>query len=171
MSQFRNAAIKELRTKAGAKGAPPSLPGPVLGRWVDWACALEEPGDSRSLEILRSSFPALDSFVSHLEAGMWQVEAVPEATVPKTEKARFDNVQKDLRERLRSLAAELRRGSIVHHRAVRVNQLNQLRDEAVKELKGQAEAKGMPAPLPGPAVDQWIEWAYSLERARGYRGG
>ena len=67
---------------------------------------------------------------------MWQVEAVPETTVPKTEKARFDNVQKDLRERLRSLAAELEHGSIVHHRAVRVNQLNQLRDEAVKELQG-----------------------------------
>ncbi len=162
VSQFRNAAIKELRTKAGAKGAPPSLPGPVADHWVDWACALEEPGDTRSLEILRSSFPALDSFVSHLEAGMWQVEAVPEATVPKTEKARFDNVQKDLRERLRSLAAELKYGSIVHHRAVRVNQLNQLRDEAVRELKGQADAKGMPAPLPGPSVDQWIEWAYSL---------
>ena len=162
VSQFRNAAIKELRTKAGAKGVPPSLPGPVADHWVDWACALEEPGDAKSLEILRNSFPALDAFVSHLEAGMWQVEAVPEATVPKTEKARFDNVQKDLRERLRTLAAELQRGSIVHHRAVRVSQLNQLRDEAVKELKGQAEAKGMPAPLPGPAVDEWVEWAYSL---------
>jgi periplasmic protein TonB len=162
VSQFRNAAIKELRTKAGTKGAPPTLPGPVADHWVDWACALEEPGDARSLEILRNSFPSLDSFVSHLEAGMWQVEAVPETTAPKTEKARFDNVQKDLRERLRSLAAELLHGSVVHHRAVRVNQLNQLRDEAVKELKSQADAKGMPAPLPGPAVDQWVEWAYSL---------
>lgn len=162
VSQFRNAAIKELRTKAGAKKVPALLPGPVADHWVDWACALEEPEDAKALEILRSSFPTLDDFVSHLEPGMWQVEPMPETAAPKTERARFDNVQKDLRERLRTLAAELERGSIVHHRAVRVSQLNQLRDDAVKELRNQANATGMPAPLPGPAVDEWVEWAYSL---------
>ncbi len=162
LNQFRNAAIKELRTKAAAKAVPPLLPGPAADQWVDWACALEEPGDGKALETLRSAFSALDAFVSHLEPGMWQVEDAPEATHPKTAKARFEHVQKDLRERLRTLATELERGSIVHHRAVRVSQLNQLRDEAVKELRDQANAKGMPNPLPGPAVTEWVEWACSL---------
>ena len=162
LTQFRNDAIKELRNKAAAKGVPARLPGPAADQWFPWACALEEPGDTKTLDLLRTSFPALEDFVSHLEPGMWQVEASTEPAAPRTEKSRFENVQKDLRERLRSLAAELEHGSIVHHRAVRVTQLNQLRDQAVKELRGQAGAKGMPSPLPGPAVDQWVEWAYSL---------
>jgi periplasmic protein TonB len=162
LNQYRDQAIKELRTKAGSKAVPAVLPGPAADQWFDWACALEEPGDTKALETLRSSFPALDDFVSHLEPGMWQVEAAPEATQPRTEKSRYEIVQKDLRERLRNLASELERGSIVHHRAVRVSQLNQLRDQSVKELRDQASAKGMPSPLPGPAVDEWVEWAYSL---------
>jgi protein TonB len=162
LNQYRDQAIKELRTKAGAKAVPALLPGPAADQWFDWACALEEPGDGKALETLRSSFPALDDFVSHLEPGMWQVEAAPETTQPRTEKSRYEIVQQDLRSRLRNLATELERGSIVHHRAVRVSQLNQLRDQSVKELRDQASAKGMPSPLPGPAVDQWVEWAYSL---------
>lgn len=163
LNQFRNAAIKELRTKAAAKGAPAQLPGPFADQWIDWACALEEPADGQPLGILRNSFPALDAFVSHLEPGMWQVEGAPEAAVSRPEKAQVDDVQKDMRQRLLSLAAELERGSIVHHRAVRVSQLNQLRDEAVNELRARSKGAGKPSPLPGPVVSQWVEWACSLK--------
>lgn len=163
VNQFRDAAIKELQVKAAVRGRPAPLPGPEATQWVDWACGLEEPGDVESLKILRSSFPCLDDFVSHLEPGMWQVEATPEVSSPKPARAKIEEVHKNLRERLLSLASELERGSIVHHRAVRVTQLNQLRAEAVKELRRQAKAAGAPDPLPGPKADQWIEWACSLK--------
>ena len=50
--------------------------------------------------------------------------------------------QRTLRSRLTSLVAELERGNIVHRRASRVDQLNQLRDQAISELRAQAEARG-----------------------------
>ncbi len=162
VNQFRDEAIKELRVKAASKGTPAPLPGPEAHQWIDWACALEEPGDVQSLKILRSSFPCLDDFVSHLEPGMWQVEATTEVSAPRPARAKIEEVHKNLRERLLSLAGELQRGSVVHHRAVRVTQLNQLRDEAVKELRSQVKAGGTPVSLPGPKADQWVEWACSL---------
>ncbi|MFZ0314226.1 MAG: hypothetical protein WAL85_16080 [Candidatus Korobacteraceae bacterium] len=68
-----------------------------------------------------------------------------------------------LRSRLIALAAELERGTITHRRAVRVTQLNQLRDAAAKELRGQAAAPGKPQELPGPEPDEWLEWACGLQ--------
>src|ERR1700678_4022218 len=65
------------------------------------------------------------------------------------------------RSRLTALAAELERGNIVHRRAVRVTQLNQLRDDAVKELRSQARLQSPPV-LPGPEADEWLEWACGL---------
>ena len=69
----------------------------------------------------------------------------------------------ELRARLLALAAELERGTIVHRRAVRVTQLNQLRDAAAKELRAQAAAPGKPQTLPGPEPDEWLEWACALQ--------
>ena len=66
------------------------------------------------------------------------------------------------RSRLLALATELERGSIVHHRVLRVNELNYLRDQAIKELRSQAKLPSGPKTLPGPEADQWIEWACAL---------
>jgi len=66
------------------------------------------------------------------------------------------------RSRLTSLAAHLERGMIVHRRTVRQNQLQQLRDQAVKELRSQA-ALPSPSNLPGPDPDEWIDWACNLK--------
>jgi hypothetical protein len=51
----------------------------------------------------------------------------------------------------------------VHRRALRVNQLNQLRGQAINELRSQAESEGTPPTLPGPEADQWITWACGLK--------
>jgi hypothetical protein len=67
------------------------------------------------------------------------------------------------RSRLLALATELERGSIVHRRAVRVDQLNQLRDQAISELRSQAASDKIPQALPGPDADEWIEWACRLQ--------
>ena len=66
-----------------------------------------------------------------------------------------------LRSRLLALANELERGTIVHRRAHRLNELNQLRDQAVNELRSQAGSA--PQTLPGPDARQWVEWACSLK--------
>ena len=68
-----------------------------------------------------------------------------------------------LRSRLLALATELERGNVVHRRAHRVTQLNQLRDQAINELRSQAGLEEAPQTLPGPQADQWIKWACSLQ--------
>lgn len=65
------------------------------------------------------------------------------------------------RSRLQSLAGELERGAIRHRRAVRVNQLNQLRDDAMKELRSHSKSPSPPT-LPGPEADEWLDWACGL---------
>jgi hypothetical protein len=67
------------------------------------------------------------------------------------------------RSRLLNLASELQRGVIVHRRALRVTQMNQLREQAINELRSHAKAAGAPPTLPGPEAECWIEWACALK--------
>ena len=67
------------------------------------------------------------------------------------------------RTHLLALATELEHGRIVHRRPARVNRLNQLRGQAIKELQSQAGLEGSSQTLPGPEADQWIEWACGLK--------
>ena len=67
------------------------------------------------------------------------------------------------RSRLIALAKELECGRIAHRRPFRVEQLDELRDQAVKELCSQAGPDVPPPPLPGPDAEQWIEWAFGLK--------
>lgn len=163
LNQLRDEAINELRSQAESEAAPQPLPGPEADQWVAWACGLKEPEDSESLQTLRKGFARLDDFVASLEPDMW---AVPDASTQaqrELEALLQEEAEKNLRSRLLALATELERGSIVHHRAFRVTQLNQLRDEAINELRSQAEGTGAPQPLPGPEADQWIAWACGLK--------
>ncbi len=67
------------------------------------------------------------------------------------------------RSRLLALASELERGSIVHRRAIRVEELNQLREQAVGDLRSRAEMDGAPGCLPGPEAREWVAWACGLQ--------
>jgi hypothetical protein len=67
------------------------------------------------------------------------------------------------RSRLMALAEALECGSIVHRRAVRVEQVNQLRLDAINELKCHADSRTDPPWLPGPEPEAWVEWACSLK--------
>jgi protein TonB len=163
LTQLRDQAIAELRSQATSEAAPQPLPGPEVDQWLDWACGLKEPEDSEPLRILQGGFARLDDFVASLEPDMW---TVPDASLQNRRELEAlirEETQKNLRARLLALATELERGSIVHHRAFRVTQLNQLRDQAVNELRSQAEGPRAPQTLPGPEADQWIEWACSLK--------
>lgn len=164
LNQFRELAIKELLSQGGVEGEPPTLPGPEADQWIEWACGLQEPEDAESLETLRQTFPQLDDFIANLEPDMWKPETPPEASLQNAADA--EDRKKAIEQRrssLLALATELERGSIVHHRVLRVNELNYLRDQAIKELRSQAKLPSGPKPLPGPEADQWIEWACSLQ--------
>ena len=167
LNQFREQAIKELLSQGGVEGEPPTLPGPEADQWVEWACGLQEPEDADSLETLRQTFPQLDNFIANLEPDMWKPENPPEMSAQNAQDAEErKKAIEERRSRLSALAIELESGSIVHHRVLRVNELNYLRDQAIKELRSQAKLPSGPKTLPGPAANQWIEWACSLQEPR-----
>jgi periplasmic protein TonB len=221
LNELRTEALEELRSFAAAEKAPPPLPGPSADRWMEWACSLQEPEDTASLQSLREGFPWLDEFVATLEPGMWvspnapapkaptpappapvevpapvvsapavvtpaatvvAVAPVVAATVTSTASAAAaapapapipaavvepavpsPNDVEIQRARLLALATELERGSVVHNRAIRVTQANQLRDQAIQELRFQAVVAREPASLPGPEPEKWVQWACTLE--------
>jgi periplasmic protein TonB len=166
LKELRDLAVAELRSQADDNAPPPALPGPDAYEWVEWACTLQEPEDSQSLQAIREGFSILDEFVANLEPGMWNADALPKAAPQGKEEvdplAKLRELEQR-RARVMALAAELEGGSITHNRAARVQQLSQLRDEAVKELRVQAGGERAPRMLPGPDAAQWIEWACSLK--------
>jgi hypothetical protein len=102
---------------------------------------------------------------SELPDASWQNREELDALVEQIQKNLQARAVEQLRSRLLALATQLERGSIVHRRAFRVEQLNQLRDEAINELRSQAGVEGPPSTLPGPEADEWIEWAFGLDES------
>jgi len=168
LNRLRDDAVEELRSQA-EESSPPTVPGPEASRWMEWACGLSEPEDTESLQALRTGFPFVDEFIANLEPGMWVFEydgfeAVAPPPVAEESEVGVDTKDQDLRRsRLLGLANELERGGIVHHRAARVSQLNQLRDQAIKELRFHASLGGVPPTLPGPEAAEWVTWACGLK--------
>ncbi len=165
LNHLREDAIADLQMHS-EEASPPTLPGPEPERWVDWACDLKEPQDSESLQALRNQFAALDEFIANIEPGMWNMGASSEAMAQPAEEVDPAAQAKEIeqrRSRLLALAGALERGSIVHHRAMRVTQVNQLRDQAIKELRRQAVLAGVPPNVPGPEADRWVDWACNLK--------
>jgi hypothetical protein len=100
--------------------------------------------------------------LAELPDASWQNREELDAIVEEISKRVEARNQEQKRLRLSAMAAELERGTIVHRRTVRQNQLQQLRDQAVKELRTQAALASPPA-MPGPEADEWIEWACKLK--------
>jgi hypothetical protein len=67
------------------------------------------------------------------------------------------------RERLVDLATELESGTVKHRFEGRTSTLNTLRQDAAGELRAQAAAEGQATELPGPAVREWLPWAFNLD--------
>ncbi len=100
---------------------------------------------------------------SELPEASWQSRQELDALIEEIQRILDARTLEQLRSRLLALASELERGSIVHRRAHRVSELNQLRDRAIKELRSHAGLEGAPQALPGPEACQWIEWACGLQ--------
>lgn len=101
---------------------------------------------------------------SELPGASWQSRGELDALVDKIQKnLAAKALEEQLRSRLLALASELERGTIVHRRAYRIQELNQLRERAINELRSHAGLEGAPQTLPGPQADQWIGWACGLQ--------
>jgi hypothetical protein len=103
-----------------------------------------------------------ESVWAELPEASWQNREELDALIAETQKILQARALEQLRSRLLALATEFERGSIVHRRAHRLSELNQLRDQAIHELRSQAGLDGAPQTLPGPPADQWLGWACGL---------
>jgi len=122
------------------------------------AIPVDVPAFVEQLSMAAESAQNLRSFVaSVLPDASWQSRDELDALLGKAQRISYS------RSRLEALASELERGGIVHRRALRVNQLNQLRDQAINQLRSQAGTGGELPTLPGPEASQWIEWACGLK--------
>ena len=80
--------------------------------------------------------------LSELPEASWQNREELDALMEKIQTILDARTLEQLRARLLALATELESGSIVHRRAHRLSELNQLRDQAVNELRSQAGLEG-----------------------------
>ena len=102
---------------------------------------------------------------SELPQASWQTREELDELVDEIQKIVIARGLQQQRSRLLALATELERGTIVHRRAIRVGELNRLREQAVNELRTQAKSDA-PATLPGPPADHWLVWACGLQEAQ-----
>lgn len=125
---------------------------------VDTAAVIEQ------LKVAAESARNLRTLVlAEVPQASWRNREELEALIEEIQKRVEARTLEQLRSRLLALASQLERGTIVHRRAFRVNQLNELRDQAIAELRSQASSKGTPQVLPGPEADEWLEWACGLQ--------
>jgi hypothetical protein len=106
----------------------------------------------------------LQSWVaSELPDATWESRAELDTLLATIEKNIEARAIEQLRSRLFALATELEHGTITHRRALRLTQLNQLREHAINELLDHAGSQGAPDVLPGPEAEEWIGWASELK--------
>ena len=117
------------------------------------------------LELVTEFAADLRSLIAtEIPGASWKNRAELDALVD--EEIRKSAEAEELEERrslLLALASELERGSIVHRRAIRVEELNQLRGQAVSDLRSRAAMDGLPNRLPGPEAREWVAWACGLQ--------
>ena len=100
---------------------------------------------------------------SELPEASWASCEELEALIDEAQRSFLAKTTEQRRARLLAVAKELERGTIVHRRAHRLEELNQLRDQAVNELQSLAALGEVIHDLPGPQAAQWIEWACGLK--------
>lgn len=119
---------------------------------------------AEQLAVAAESARDLRALVSaELPEAAWHNREELDALLETIRKRKEERAIEQLRSPLLALATVLERGTIVHRRAVRVEQVNRLRDQAIQELRSQAAPGETPPILPGPGAEQWIEWACDLK--------
>ncbi|MFZ0704237.1 MAG: hypothetical protein WAM71_01450 [Candidatus Korobacteraceae bacterium] len=67
------------------------------------------------------------------------------------------------RAKLLGLAAELEVGSVKHRFQARSTELNNLRLQAINELRAEASVQEQEKELPGPGASEWLDWVCNLQ--------
>ena len=128
------------------------------------ANSVDMPQVVQQLENAAECGHKLQSWVaSELPDATWENRAELDALLETADKKVEARAIEHLRSRLFALATELEHGTITHRRALRLTQLNQLREQAINELLDHAGAEGAPDVVPGPEPEQWIGWACELK--------
>lgn len=128
------------------------------------ANSVDMPQVIQQLENAAECGGRLQSFVaSELPDANWESRTDFDALLETVQNKIEARAVEQLRSRLFALATELEHGKLSHRRALRLAQLNQLREQAINELLDHAGSQGAPVILPGPEPEQWIGWACELK--------
>ena len=100
---------------------------------------------------------------SELPEASWASREELEALIDEAQRSFLAKTTEQRRARLLAVANELEGGTIVHRRAHRLEELNQLRDQAAIELQSLAALEEVTHNLPGPQAAEWIAWACGLK--------
>jgi hypothetical protein len=79
LNELRLQAARELQRMVTHPSQETDLPGPASGKWLHWACGLQEKTDGATLQALRRDFPAVEEFVAAIDERYW-VSAEDHAT-------------------------------------------------------------------------------------------
>lgn len=93
----------------------------------------------------------------------WNDRASLEHLIQELKAAAEEKVNQKRRARLLDLANELDAGRVKHRLEARTALLNNLRSQAVDELRTKAALPEQAKELPGPAAHEWLFWAFDLQ--------
>lgn len=86
LNELRLQAVRELQRTAAHSSQEKNISGPTSGKWMHWACSLQEKTDAATLQALRRDFPAVEEFVAAIDERYW-VSAEIHATESSSEAA------------------------------------------------------------------------------------
>ncbi len=95
-------------------------------------------------------------------AAKWNDRNALENLMLDLEQEAQNRLNEQRRSKLLDLATELDSGMVRHRFEARAASLNNLRIEAVRELRLAAARPEQPRELPGPEASQWLHWACNL---------
>ena len=96
----------------------------------------------------------------------WNSREALDGLIIELEIAAHERRNQELRNKLLELADELEAGSVRHRSEARTTALNNLRQEAIQELRAEAAIPEQTKELPGPEASEWLHWACNMDESR-----
>jgi TonB family protein len=96
----------------------------------------------------------------------WNDRGTLEHLIHELEIAAYERFNEQRRMKLLQLGDEFDAGAVRHRSEARTAALNNLRQEAIHELRAQAAIPEQEKELPGPDASQWLHWACNLQEEK-----
>jgi len=136
---------------------------------VDWLKAALEFDDNQlgqSLSEARQYAAMLRDLIREERPdAVWNERGDLELLIHELEIAAQARRNQQRRTKLLELANELDAGRVKHRIEARSTALNQLRTDAIKQLRAEAARSEQEKELPGPDASDWLHWALSLQES------